>query len=169
MVESNTDVSPLERDHAVVALGVHFREGRLTPEEFESRCERAHTLAARHELNSLFTDLPDPHFDSVLSTKQPDEGHNSTVEPHRYRNILDQPIYNTSITHRKFRVIGWILALLWMPMFSGVLELILPDFLVIGAMFTPVLLMLAYTIAIKPLKPKYKYMEPNPSKHRIIK
>lgn len=168
MVESNTNVSPIERDHAVVALGVHFREGRLTPEEFESRCERAHTLAARHELNGLFVDLPEPHFDSVLSTPDPPLEAGPAEEPHRYRNILDQQIYNTTITHRKFRIIGWILALLWVPLFSEMLLLFLPEFLAVGAMFTPILLMIAYTIAITPLKPKYKYMEPDPSKHRIL-
>lgn len=169
MVESNTDVSPLERDHAVVALGVHFREGRLTPEEFESRCAHAHALEARHELTSLFADLPEPHFDSVLSTTAGEGDVGVPVEPHRYRNILDQPIFKTSITHRKFRIIGWILAVLWIPLFGEVLELILPEFLLVGALFAPLFLMTAYTIAIKPLKPKYKYMEPDPSKHRIIK
>lgn len=168
MVEANPDVSPTERDHAVVALGVHFREGRLTPEEFESRCERAHTLVARHELNGLFTDLPEPHFDSVLSTTTDEDSAAPVAEPHRYRNILDQPIYKTSITHRKFRIIGWIFAVLWIPICGEMIELLLPEFLVVGALYTPILLMIAYTIAIKPLKPKYKYMEPNPAKHHIL-
>lgn len=169
MVESNTDVSSTERDHAVVALGVHFREGRLSPEEFESRCALAHTVVEHHELNGLFKDLPEPHFDSVLSSARTDTRTESPVEAHRYRNILDQPIFNTSITHRKFRVIGWILAVLWIPLFGELLGVLLPSFLVVGAAFTPILLMIAYTIAIQPLKPKYKYMEPDPSKHRILR
>lgn len=164
MVESNTELSPIERDHAVVALGVHFREGRLTPEEFSSRCELAQNVAGRAELSGLFNDLPDPHFDSVLSTPQPEAETEVVREPHRYRNILDNPIFGTGITHRKLRIIGWIFAVLWIPLVGELIEFILPEFMVVGALYMPILMMIAYTIAIKPTRPKYKYMDPTTSK-----
>ena len=168
MNASHPELSPMERDHAVVALGVHFREGRLTPNEFASRCDRAHVVTTRHDLDALFSDLPEPHGDSVLSTAAPETDTEPSPEPHRYRNILDQPIAKTPLTHRRFRVIGWIMAVLWIPLFGELITLIMPDFLEVGALYTPLLLMATYTIAIRPLKPKYVYMDPNPSKHRII-
>lgn len=160
MAESHTELSSSERDHAVVALGIHFRDGRLTPEEFESRCARAHAVPTRDELGKVFTDLPEPHFDSVLNPGQPHLESLHEHDTHRYRNILDKPIYKSSITHRKFRIIGWIFAVVWIPLFGEAIELIMPEFMVVGALFAPIILMLAYTIAIKPTKPKYKYINP---------
>jgi len=49
-----------ERERAVKALGEHFAQGRLEPEEFEDRVGKAYTARTAGELDVLFQDLPRP-------------------------------------------------------------------------------------------------------------
>ncbi len=47
-----------EREQAVTALGDHFAQGRLNPEEFEERMTAAYAARTAHDLDRLFEDLP---------------------------------------------------------------------------------------------------------------
>jgi TM2 domain-containing membrane protein YozV len=47
-----------EREQAVTALGEHFAQGRLNPEEFEERMTAAYAARTAHDLDRLFDDLP---------------------------------------------------------------------------------------------------------------
>jgi hypothetical protein len=47
-----------EREQAVQALGEHFAQGRLSPEEFDERMTAAYAARTAHDLDRLFTDLP---------------------------------------------------------------------------------------------------------------
>ena len=47
-----------EREQAVAALGDHFAQGRLNPEEFEERMTAAYAARTAHDLDRLFEDLP---------------------------------------------------------------------------------------------------------------
>jgi hypothetical protein len=49
-----------ERERAVRALGDHFVEGRLDPDEFDERTARACAARTTAELDALFADLPRP-------------------------------------------------------------------------------------------------------------
>lgn len=50
--------SDAERELAAESLRLHATAGRLTPEEFEDRVERAYRARSRGELAALLTDLP---------------------------------------------------------------------------------------------------------------
>jgi Domain of unknown function (DUF1707)/TM2 domain len=47
-----------EREQAVKALGDHFAQGRLEPDEFEERMTAAYAARTAAELDRLFDDLP---------------------------------------------------------------------------------------------------------------
>jgi hypothetical protein len=49
-----------EREQAVKALGDHFAQGRLEPEEFEDRMTAAYAARTAADLDRLFDDLPRP-------------------------------------------------------------------------------------------------------------
>lgn len=49
-----------ERERAVKALGDHFSQGRLDPDEFEERMTAAYAARTVDDLDRLFDDLPRP-------------------------------------------------------------------------------------------------------------
>lgn len=51
-------VSHAERGHVVELLTGHFREGRLTADEYAERSDAASVARTRQDLNELLTDLP---------------------------------------------------------------------------------------------------------------
>jgi hypothetical protein len=51
-------IGTAEREQAVKALGDHFAQGRLEPEEFEERMTAAYAARTADELDRLFVDLP---------------------------------------------------------------------------------------------------------------
>jgi hypothetical protein len=51
-------IGTAEREQAVRALGDHFAQGRLGPEEFEERTTAAYTARTAADLDRLFDDLP---------------------------------------------------------------------------------------------------------------
>jgi TM2 domain-containing membrane protein YozV len=51
-------IGTAEREQAVKALGDHFAQGRLNPEEFEERITAAYAARIAHDLDRLFDDLP---------------------------------------------------------------------------------------------------------------
>src|SRR6185295_2393294 len=53
-------IGTAEREQAVRALGDHFAQGRLGPEEFEERTTAAYTARTAADLDRLFDDLPRP-------------------------------------------------------------------------------------------------------------
>ncbi len=60
---SNIRISDAERDLAMAALGKHLATGRLELDEYEERSTRVIAARTRADLESLFTDLPEPHPD----------------------------------------------------------------------------------------------------------
>lgn len=60
---SNIRISDTERDLAMAALGKHLATGRLELDEYEERSTRVIAARTRADLESLFTDLPEPHPD----------------------------------------------------------------------------------------------------------
>jgi TM2 domain-containing membrane protein YozV len=53
-------IGTAERELAVKALGDHFAQGRLNPEEFEERTTAAYAARTVQDLDRLFDDLPAP-------------------------------------------------------------------------------------------------------------
>jgi hypothetical protein len=53
-------VGHAEREQAVTALGDHFAQGRLEPDEFEQRMAAAYAARTAADLDRLFDDLPRP-------------------------------------------------------------------------------------------------------------
>ena len=53
-------IGTAERERAVMALGEHFAQGRLDPEEFEQRMTAAYAARTAADLDRLFDDLPRP-------------------------------------------------------------------------------------------------------------
>lgn len=53
-------IGSTEREQAVRALGDHFAQGRLEPDEFEERTTAAYTARTVSDLDRLFVDLPRP-------------------------------------------------------------------------------------------------------------
>ena len=51
-------LSDAERDQAAAALGEHYAQGRLTPEEHAERLDRIWAARTRGELAPVFRDLP---------------------------------------------------------------------------------------------------------------
>ncbi|MHA6626721.1 DUF1707 SHOCT-like domain-containing protein [Pseudonocardia sichuanensis] len=51
-------VSHAEREHVVELLSGHFREGRLTVDEYAERSDTASAARTRRDLNMLLVDLP---------------------------------------------------------------------------------------------------------------
>jgi hypothetical protein len=51
-------IGTAEREQAVTALGDHFAQGRLGPEEFEERMTAAYAARTADDLDRLFADLP---------------------------------------------------------------------------------------------------------------
>jgi hypothetical protein len=51
-------IGTAEREQAVKALGDHFAQGRLDPQEFEERMVAAYAARTADELDRLFDDLP---------------------------------------------------------------------------------------------------------------
>jgi Domain of unknown function (DUF1707)/TM2 domain len=51
-------IGTTEREQAVTALGDHFAQGRLDPQEFEERMAAAYTARTADDLDRLFDDLP---------------------------------------------------------------------------------------------------------------
>jgi hypothetical protein len=49
-----------DREQAVKALGDHFAQGRLEPDEFEERMTAAYAARTAQDLDRLFHDLPRP-------------------------------------------------------------------------------------------------------------
>jgi len=70
-------IGDAERESAVVALGEHYADGRLSKDEFDERSAAALTAPTQSALAPLFADLPAPHAAGpALSTTQ------STVRTH---------------------------------------------------------------------------------------
>jgi hypothetical protein len=55
---SGTRPSPPERDRAIAALKLRYREGRLSTEELEARVERVYTTVRRGELMAFLWAMP---------------------------------------------------------------------------------------------------------------
>ena len=53
-------IGTAEREQAVKALGDHFAQGRLNPQEFEERMTAAYAARTETDLDRLFDDLPRP-------------------------------------------------------------------------------------------------------------
>jgi hypothetical protein len=51
-------IGTTEREQAVKALGDHFAQGRLEPDEFEERMTAAYAARTAQDLDRLFDDLP---------------------------------------------------------------------------------------------------------------
>jgi len=58
-VDGGPRASDAERESFVAALQRHFADGRLTPEEFAERVDRALAARSLSELYALTADLPD--------------------------------------------------------------------------------------------------------------
>jgi hypothetical protein len=58
-VDGGPRASDAERESFVAALQRHFADGRLTPEEFAERVDRALEARSLSELYALTADLPD--------------------------------------------------------------------------------------------------------------
>lgn len=56
--DENMRIGDSEREAAVSALQDHLAAGRLTPEEFNERMDKAFEARTSHELEALFRDLP---------------------------------------------------------------------------------------------------------------
>ena len=56
--DSRTRASDADRDRTAAALGEHLAAGRLTPEEFDERLDKAYAAKTLGELNDLMADLP---------------------------------------------------------------------------------------------------------------
>ncbi|MFD9893020.1 DUF1707 domain-containing protein [Amycolatopsis sp. NPDC059027] len=54
-------IGTAEREESARLLAEHFSQGRLTPDEYETRVTGAYAATTRAELRPLFTDLPAPH------------------------------------------------------------------------------------------------------------
>lgn len=65
-------VADADREQLASELREHMLAGRLTPEEFEDRLERAYKSATRGELEELRADLPmsPTAFDAALSKRR---------------------------------------------------------------------------------------------------
>lgn len=160
MTEAHQPVSEYDRTRAVQALQVHVTTGLLDIEAYEERCNQALASDSLEAMNELFADLPLPHYDSDLTPYIPSDS--MFVSPERQEDrpvdIRDHRIGNTALTHRKLRLIGWILALLWIPITDELISMILPSPMVASVLFTPLLIMVLYSIAIAPVKPRYRLL-----------
>jgi hypothetical protein len=63
-------IGTAEREQAVKALGDHFAQGRLAPEEFEERMTAAYAARTALDLDQLFDDLP-PAAGAYPAAQQP--------------------------------------------------------------------------------------------------
>lgn len=61
-------VSDAERDAAVAELSMHYRDGRLTVEEFDDRSGQAFAARTGDQLHALFVDLPPRQVMPVMPT-----------------------------------------------------------------------------------------------------
>lgn len=158
MATLNDRVGDKERDRALQALGVHYAQGRLTIDEYEQRSDTALYAHTRGELDALFLDLPTPHYDRGLAVAMKEQERMADAAPRMVKELdpWDQPIGNGPLTLRKARKIGWLLALAWIVMFGPVLDAILPGALVTFFMFAPALLMVIFSIVMKPNVPRYR-------------
>jgi TM2 domain-containing membrane protein YozV len=69
-----------EREQAVKALGDHFSQGRLEPDEFEERMTAAYAARTVDDLDRLFDDLPRPAPLSAVP-QHPAPAHPAPVPP----------------------------------------------------------------------------------------
>lgn len=158
MATLNDRVGDNERDRALQALGVHYAQGRLQLDEYEKRSDIAMLSHTRMELDSLFVDLPTPHYDRGLAVAMREQERTAHTPPQYVKELdpYDQPIGNGPLTFRKVRKIGWLLAIAWIVMAGPVLDAILPGPIVPLFMFAPALCMLIFGIAMKPNVPRYR-------------
>ena len=158
MATLNDRIGDVERDRALQALGVHYAHGRLDISEYEHRSELALSSQTKMELDSLFLDLPSPHYNRGLSTavRQQEQFIQSPPQMVRELDPWDQPIGNSPLTLRKARKIGWLLAIAWIPMVGPIVDAILPGALVGFVTFLPTLLMIVMSILMKPNTPRYR-------------
>lgn len=61
-------IGDAERDRAAELLREHMAQGRLTPEEFDERVDRALRARTAGDLDPLFTDLPGPRPGQTVAT-----------------------------------------------------------------------------------------------------
>lgn len=158
MATLNDRVGDKERDRALQALGVHYAHGRLNIDEYEKRSDQALYSHTRGELDALFLDLPTPHYDRGLAVAMKEQERMTYPAPRMVKELdpWDQPIGNGPLTLRKARKIGWLLAFAWIFMAGPVFDAILPSALVPFFMFAPALLMLIFSIVMKPNVPRYR-------------
>lgn len=64
-------IGTTEREQAVRALGEHFAQGRLEPEEFEERMTAAYAARTATDLDLLFVDLPRPGLPAPVAPSPP--------------------------------------------------------------------------------------------------
>ncbi|WP_336248829.1 DUF1707 domain-containing protein [Stomatohabitans albus] len=145
-----------ERAQAVRALGIHYEQGTIDRQTYTRRCDLARESMTSKGLASLFVDLPFPHHDTDLTA--PELAPVLPTTRLRPRDILDDRIGNTSLTHRKMRIIAWVLAILWMTLGYATIDGIVPEALELGVVFMPALLALLYTVALRPVRPKYRVL-----------
>lgn len=87
-------IGTAEREQAVKALGEHFAQGRLEPDEFEERMTAAYAARTASELDRLFDDLPTAsgvHQQNQHSTTQQATGGYPAFPPARHTGALPYP------------------------------------------------------------------------------
>lgn len=57
----NLRIGDSEREQAIAALGEHYSAGRLDIDEYGERSAKVTAARTREDLNTVFTDLPQPH------------------------------------------------------------------------------------------------------------
>ncbi len=156
----NDRISDTDRHRAVEALGVHFTQGRLDMDEYESRSESAMGSVTSAQLETLFMDLPLPHYNRGLAVRR--ESSYSPVTPDegwvvKELDPWDTPIGQSPLTLRKVRKIGWVLAFAWLLFGSRLADAILPAALAPIVVVTPVVFMIIASIALAPNRPRYRF------------
>lgn len=105
-----------ERDGAVESLRVHFTQGRLDVDEFEDRCAKVFSATTVAELDTVFTDLPLPHYDTGLAVYEAPASLAQAVEG------VTAIAQNKKLVE-KWMDVGWVLAGLFIPFGLAVLGL----------------------------------------------
>lgn len=101
-------IGDAERDQATECLREHMAGGRLEPEEFDGRLEKALTAHYQSDIDQLFVDLPAPHPQPATSP-QPEA---PAAAP---RSDEAVPQYVGTAPERSPGRVGWnvVAALMW--------------------------------------------------------
>lgn len=161
MATFNKRISDVERHRALEALGVHYTQGRLGLNEYELRSDRAMESEKETDLQSLFLDLPLPHYNKGLAIRSSAQPRVPYVAPiaEPINDPWDAPMGNSPLTYRKMRKIGWVVAISWLFFMGPALSQLLPSFLsgfIPILVFTPMIVMIIAGIALAPNRPKYR-------------